>query len=845
MEFGLRYLTVQVARAVALLLFGTTLVFFVIHLGPAAPADQSALEAGFESEAEFEQQKRAFGLTQPLWRQYGTYLIDMFTFDFGETWAERQVDIAEEESTNDVNTIVANRFQRTAWLWLWTLLIALWGTAVAGYWSRRRSDVSATLGAGLAASFPAFLLAVVLKFGFSNLNQLLFGLDWQGFLVTTPVITRPIPVEDLGTIDGLLLASKLAIPPAIALALPVAAILSVVWSRSYRVTAHSDIVDAARARGLHPGLVSVKHLVPSSLVPAVSLLDSVVLVVIGSTVLVETVFRLEGLGSLLYVSITRKDYTTVQATMFVFLAVVAGSILLKRLLQGFLYGVPERSTRGRLNTLSDYTDTSRDLTERTRSRLRPVGMSRGIRRNVRAAPLSAVLWVTGATFLLALEFGALLEAVQSLLPGVADTNGIPTLLDRGNIPNAGYRTPTGGWVGTFLGLPPAYAWGVRVLLVYLYATVWVGWLALGYRIYRDEYRPAAQTRTDEAISRFRDHRVGMFGALVLFLFLVPAIFAPTVATMPLDQTYAHTSLQGVEPDVNGDATVTYFDAETGSVETTSVRAANFAAASNPQTGVGPLSYDEHGRFHPLGTSTEGTDLLTELLHGARVYLLVAGGGGLVAGLAVLTLVSVISCRHRLEAAVDIAADAIGLLPVLPLVLLVSVLFYPRLSSIWIQLVVWTLLFGLVGGSRLWKTIAPLITENEERIDTDRMLGVSNVRLEARAAQRNIERVFPAVSVYAVMSTSGFVITVAALSYLGHLAPSVAPHGVYEWGSFLWLGENALLSASSHLFVVPAVVFATFVLGLYSFAVGLRDAIDVESRLGISAVGEITRLGGGG
>jgi peptide/nickel transport system permease protein len=846
MQIGLRYVVVQAARAVALLVFGMTVVFFVIHFGPAAPADHSALEAGFDSAAELQQQKRAFGLTEPLWKQYGTYLLDTFTLDFGETWAERQVDITESEASNDVNTIVVDRVKRTAWLWLWTLLIAFGTTATAGYVSRSRSDASVALSVGLAGSLPVFLLAILLETGFSNLGDLLFGLDWRGFLVTTPAIARPLPVEELGTADGVLLASKLAIPPALALAVPVAAVAASIWHRSYLVTARSGPVDAARARGLHPGLVSLKHLLPNTLLPTVSVLDAIVVVLIGGTVLVETVFRLDGLGTLLYTSVVRKDYTTLQATMFVFLAVVAGSVFLKRLLQGGLYGVPERDTRERMNSLVAHTDSDPGRTDGLRTKLRPLGLYRGVRSNVRAAPLSAVLWLSGAAFLLALEFGALLEVVQTLLPGVADTNGLPTLLERGNVPNSGYRTATGDWAGTFLGLSPAPAWGLRVLLVYSYAAAWVGWLALGYRIYRDEYRPRPRTQLDDALSRFRNHRVGMFGAFVLFVFLVAAVFAPAVATTPLDQSNAHTSLQGTGPDANGEATVTYFDAEAGTVETTQVRSANFDAASNPQTGVGPLSYDSYGRFHPLGTSTEGTDLLTELLYGARVYFLVAGGGGLLAGLVALALVGVASYRPEpSESLIDGLTDAAGILPVLPFVLFFSVFFYPRLTSLWRQLAVWTLLFGVLGGLRLWKAIGPAVERDDDRVRSDQVIGRSEAQRGARVVRRNLECVLPVVSVCAVTSASGFVVTVAALSYLGHLAPSVAPYGVYEWGTFVWLGENALLSTSSHLFVVPSAAFAVFVAGSYSFAVGLRDALAVEQRVGISAVGEITRLGGGG
>ena len=842
---GLRHLTFHLLRAGGLLLFGITLVFFVIHVGPAAPADQSAVEAGFQDEAEFEQQKRAFGLRDPLWKQYGTYVIDMFTLNFGETWTERKIDITENQATNDVDAIVANRLKRTAWLWLWTLLIALGFVTVAAVSTRNRSADSVAIATGLSGALPAFLLAVAFETGFTNLGRLLFGFDWQGFLVETPIVTRPIPVEELGSTNDILLASKLAIPPALALAIPVASIVTFVWHRSYLVSAGSDTATAAEARGLHRGFVILKHVFPNSLLPWIPALHSVVIVVIGGTVLVESVFRLEGLGSLLLTSVLRKDFTTLQASMFVFLAVVAGSILLKGILQGFLYGAPERPVHDHINRLTDYTKAKPTRSVPVEDNLRPVGMFRSVRHNVRTAPVSAVLWISVAVLLFSLEFGAVLETVQSLLPGVPATNGIPTLLDRSLISNQGHRMPGGGWTGTFFGLSPAQAWGLRVSLVYVYAVACVGWLVLGYRVYREEYRPRAQTRIDVMLAKFRRNRVGMFGAVVVFLLLVSAIFAPTVATTPLEETQAHTSHSGTGPGLNGEATVTYLDSDTGTVETTSVRDANFGSASNPQKGVGPVSYDEYDRFHPLGTTTEGTDLLTELLHGLRVYALVAGGGGFLAGLVALLLTGVASYGNgHLKTGVKIAANATAVFPLLPLVLIVSIYFYPRLSSIRMQLFVWALLFGLVGGMRLWKAVEPAVSRTKARVYADRAIGLSPRHVEARVVRRNVDRVLPPLLVYSLTSASGFVVTVAALSYLGHLAPAVAPFGVYDWGSFLWLGKSAVLSESSHLFVVPAVLLVVLISGLYSIAVGLREALDVERRIGITALGEVTRIGEG-
>jgi len=103
----------------------------------------------------------------------------------------------------------------------------------------------------------------------------------------------------------------------------------------------------------------------------------------------------------------------------------------------------------------------------------------GIGSRIRSNPRPALIWVVGALALLALEFGAIVQLVTSTVPGVGAIE-LPTLLTRELIPNQGYQLPNGSWQGTFLGLSPAIAWLLRVVLVYAYAFVWVAWVWYGY-----------------------------------------------------------------------------------------------------------------------------------------------------------------------------------------------------------------------------------------------------------------------------------------------------------------------------------------------------------------------------
>lgn len=834
------YLLTRLARAVFVLLFVVTLVFIVIHLGLHDPADATAGSA--TQQQQLEQKKEAFGLDRPLSVRYVDYVSNMFTLDFGETWTDRHLAVEGGDNSTSVNAIIYHRLKRTGWLWLWTGLIAFTVVLSVGVISRSHEKSLMSAAGDLTHPLPAFLLALIFESVFFNLGTLLFGLDWRTFLAPTPsTITRPIPLDALGSVDGFLLAAKLAFPPALALAFPLAATTAQLWQQAFRGARESNFVDVARAKGVRSLLVEVKHILPNTTLPLALVAGQAAAVLVGGTIVVEVIFQLDGLGSLFFSSVTRNDYTTLQATLFVLMAMVVGVTVFADIVT-FLVGGPLDAERRR-----ELTWTAPEAGNRVRHRvdlsrrLRPVARDNSIVAAITQSPRPALVWLAGGVVLVVLEFGAVVDIFGVLVPGVGHLGEYPTLLNRGLVSNTGYRTPNGGWVGTFLGLSPAYAWGLRVASVYAYACAWVGWVWMGYRLYRTEYRPIEWTPTDDFLARFRNHRLGQFGVLIMFVFLVAAVFAPTVGPTTLDRTNAHTSLDDGQPNPDGSEQITYFDTETGGVKTTTVGTANANSGSTTLASVDPWSYDKYDRFHPFGTTYSGTDLLTEMLHGARVYLVVAGISMLVAVTLTLALGGLASDTNRfVDGAITTMASTLTLVPTLPLIFMVSRMFYPKLYSLSTQLVVWGVLFGLLGWPHLWQTIQfPLSRISRAAwVDAERVVG----QPRGHVVTSTLPHMFGPLAVYALLGTAGVVITTAALSYLGHLAPTT-PYGAYEWGSLLWRGKQFMLSKAGHTFVIPAVALVVFVTALNALAVGLRDALELAD--GVSAPGELGRLGGGG
>lgn len=486
-------------------------------------------------------------------------------------------------------------------------------------------------------------------------------------------------------------------------------------------------------------------------------------------------------------------------------------------------------------------------------------------------PRPALVWSTVALALLALEFGAfaggvlaiadavvvavtafiqltvglfsdglaanVLEfqmSVSGFISGLRDASSqIPTLLSRELIPNQGHKLgPNGPWTGTFLGLPAAYAWAIRVVLVLLYSALAFFWTYKGWLVYRDHYRYAKWTPRDDVVNRLRSHRWGQFGILVLVLFLTMALFAPTLGPTTVEQNimqpYSHE--------------VQYFDADTGQVKTVTAGFANFNSKSKGggAQNVAPMTYDNFGRFHPFGTLPNGRDLFTFMMGGARIALIVVA---IAIGLSsfVAATMSLLSAYYG--GLVDLStltiADGIVSVPQLLLLILVSVVFQGHwLANILDGGFLIALIFAFTGWPFLWRAVRgpALQVAEQEWIDAAKSFG-------QRPTVTMRKHMFPYVLgyllVYASMTVGSVIISLAALSFLGNGLGITPP--TPAWGRAVSLGQNFVSTQSWHISLIPGLMIVLLVTGMNALGDGIRDAIDPES----AGAGEEEAAAGGG
>ena len=460
------------------------------------------------------------------------------------------------------------------------------------------------------------------------------------------------------------------------------------------------------------------------------------------------------------------------------------------------------------------------------------------RERLRRHPGPALQWGLVLAGLLALQIGALIGWIAAVLPlGAVPSvetalRSLPVALSHETIPNRGYFHPEQGWQNTFFGLSPGQAWALRTGLVYLYAAAVAYWCWLGYLVYRRVYRRADWTPRDDVVNRLRCHTWGLFGLVIVFMFLTMAIFAPVVSPTVIEQNqfdpYAY-ELQ-------------HFNEESGDVESVFIGDANRDAASDAQEAVGPLSYDQYDRFAPFGTMDRGEDLFTFMAHGARVSLFI---GLLAMGLSTLFAggLAVLSAYYKgvLDLAVVLGSDSIQAMPQLLVIILLSVVFSDTwLASIYDGGLLLALIFGVTGWPGLWRSVrGPALQVSEQKwVDAARSMGqVPRITMRRHMLPYLVGYLL----VYASMSLGGVIIGVAGLSFLGLGVTPPTP----EWGRAVDAGQPYVVTASWHISLIPGVLVVLVVTAFNALGDGIRDAVDPESDASGSATEGAVAAGGGG
>ncbi|QSG03092.1 ABC transporter permease [Natranaeroarchaeum sulfidigenes] len=407
----------------------------------------------------------------------------------------------------------------------------------------------------------------------------------------------------------------------------------------------------------------------------------------------------------------------------------------------------------------------------------------------------------------------LLESIAAAVPHITS----PDL-----IPNMGHRTPDGGWAGTFMGLSPAVAWGIRVTIVFAYVGACVAWAWRGYNVYRDEYRQADWTPRDDTIRRFRNHYWGLFGLAIVLLFVVMALWASAISPVPVEEN--------VYEPYNHE-----FDylTEDGEIESTTHGSANVHTRSDGQNTVSPLSYDQYDRWAPLGTTPRGQDLLTNLTYGAQTSLVI-GLTAIGLGALIAVILSLITAYYKglADMLTVIASDTIIAIPAFLLVMLMSVLFTEANHPVAQPLdggILLALIFAFAYWPGMWRAIRgpSLQVAEQDWVDAAKSYGQSPLRIMQKHMSPYIAGY---IMIYASLLLGGVIIATAALTFLGLGISAPTP----EWGRLIDQGQPYVATSSYHVATISGIMIVLVVTAFNALGDGIRDAIDPEADVGEGA-----------
>ena len=281
----------------ALMLLVTSLVIFLLI--EAAPGDPAEIMLGTSAQADTVAALRdQLGLDRPLMVRYLAWLGGVVTGDMGQSYTYGV----------PVAGLIAERMLVTLPLTLMATLLAVGVSVPLGVMAAARPGRA---GDGLATVFAQMGIAVP-NFWIGLLLILVFALKLGWF----PVGGFPGWGDaGWGAISALIL-------PAVALAIPQAAVLTRVTRAAVLDVASEDFIRTARAKGLSRRRALWRHTVPNALLPVVTMLGLQIPFLISGAVLVENVFSLPGIGTLAYQALSQRDLIVVQNVVLLFAAIV-------------------------------------------------------------------------------------------------------------------------------------------------------------------------------------------------------------------------------------------------------------------------------------------------------------------------------------------------------------------------------------------------------------------------------------------------------------------------------------------------------------------------------------------
>lgn len=285
----------------ATILVITTLTFVLMKVIPGSPFNE---ERG-TNEAVQKNLEAYYHLDDPLIFQYIFYLKSIITFDFGPSI---------KKPSDSVNDMLERGFPVSFELGMTAIVIAVISGLVLGVIAALRRngflDYAAMSLAVLGISIPNFILATLLIQQFAVNLKLFPAATW----------TSPIHM----------------VLPTAALAVGPMAIIARLTRSSMVEVLTQDYIRTAKAKGLSPFKIIVKHALRNALMPVITVLGTLVASILTGSFVIENIFAIPGMGKYFVESINQRDYPVIMGTTVFYSVILIIMLFLVDLAYGLL-----------------------------------------------------------------------------------------------------------------------------------------------------------------------------------------------------------------------------------------------------------------------------------------------------------------------------------------------------------------------------------------------------------------------------------------------------------------------------------------------------------------------------
>jgi peptide/nickel transport system permease protein len=301
-----RYLWARLGGTVATLAGVTVVVFVVLRALPGdAVTAKLGTEAGVLTDKQLEALNHYYGVDQPMWQQFTSWLGSVFSGNFG----------VSIESGASVRTLILDALPVTLELAVLAMLIS--------------TPIGVTLGM-IAASRPGRARDVgVQTFG-------LIGLALPEFVTASVLVAVlastfsyfPDPGSYVSFSESISGNLSQMLYPALVLSVGLVATIMRTTRSAFLEVLNTDFVRTARGKGLSSTRIRLRHVLHNASIPIVTIVGIQFGYLLGGTVIIEQIFALPGLGRLLLNAILKQDYAVVQSTvLFIAVAFVLVNLL--------------------------------------------------------------------------------------------------------------------------------------------------------------------------------------------------------------------------------------------------------------------------------------------------------------------------------------------------------------------------------------------------------------------------------------------------------------------------------------------------------------------------------------